>query len=56
MEGKRRNEKMMLPGFVSHGQVQWIGTIFIFGIGVPSSIFVMITFLLAFLLKEQFLR
>ena len=49
MKRKRRNEKKTLIGFVSHGRVQWTGSIFIFGIGVPPSTFVTLTFLLTLL-------
>ena len=40
MKRNGRNEKMTLLGFVSHGRIQWIGMIFIFGIGVSLSFFV----------------
>ena len=49
MKRNRRNDKMTMIGFVSNGRVQWTGSIFIFGIGVPPSTFVMLTFLLMLL-------
>ena len=42
---------MTLLGFVSHERVQWIESIFIFGIGAPASTLFMLTFLLALLLR-----
>ena len=53
MKRNRGNEKMTLIGFVSHGRVQWIGSIFIFGIGVPLSTFVTLTFLLTLLQRNN---
>ena len=53
MKRNRRNEKMTLINFVSHGQVQWTGSIFIFGIGVPPSNFVTLTFLLTLLQRTN---
>lgn len=47
---------MTLLGFLCRWQNYWTGNNFIFGIEVPSSIFVMETFLLMLLLKEQFLH
>ena len=44
------------PWFDSHGRIQWIESIFISGIRVPPSTFVMMMFLLVLRLKEQFLR
>ena len=53
MKRNRRNEKMTLTVFVSHGRVQWTGIIFIFDIGVPPSIFVTLTFLLTLLQRNN---
>ena len=53
MKRNRRNEKMTLIGFVSHGRVQWTGIIFIFDIGVPPSTFVTLTFLLTLLQRNN---
>ena len=53
MKRNRHNEKMALIGFVSHGRVQWTGSIFIFGIGVPPSTFVTLKFLLTFLQRNN---
>ena len=39
MKRNRRNEKMTLLGFVSHGRILWIENIFIFGMRVPPSTF-----------------
>ena len=54
MKRNRRNEKMRMLGFVSHGRVQWIGSIFVFGIGVPPSTFITVTFLLTLLNMNNF--
>ena len=56
MKRNRRNEKMTLLGFVSHERIQWIFSIFIFGIGVPPSTFVTVTFFADAPAKELFLR
>ena len=53
MKRNRRNEKMTLIDFVSHGRVQWTGRIFFFGIGVPPSTFVTLTFLLTLLQRND---
>ena len=53
MKRNRRNKKMTLIGFVSHGRVKWTGSIFIFGIGVPTSTSVTLTFLLTLLQRNN---
>ena len=53
MKRNRRNEKMTLIGFVSHGPVQWTGSIIIFGIGVPPSTFVTLMVLLTLLQRNN---
>ena len=37
-------KKMTLFGFVSHKRLQWIGSIFMYCIGVHQSSFIMVTF------------